>query len=57
MKEIRVFLELVKMDDDTIYHTVGGFSNDGQMESFDDLESALEFLNNECKLANNHLTK
>ena len=46
MNEVRVFLELIKLDNGKImFSTGGGICNDGQMESHDNLADAIRDLN------------
>ena len=45
MKEVRIFLELLKMPDGRVSFVVGGGTiNDGQMEEYYDLASAIKDL-------------
>lgn len=46
MKEVRLFMELIRHDDGTIsISNGGGICNDGQMESFDNIADAIKDFN------------
>lgn len=57
MKEVRVFLELVKLDNgEVMMSTGGGICNNGQMKSHDSIANAIEDLNDRVVVEYTRLT-
>lgn len=57
MKEVRVFLELVKLDNgEVMISTGGGICNNGQMESHDSIAKAIKDLNERVVVEYTRLT-